>query len=297
MARRRGAVPQPALRPADSRALSGRGDHPRLHPPDVPAVPAQPAGHLLRPAVHVVGDAAGAAGADGVGGVEARHPPLLPHPVRQGDGHLQRHRRSLPGAAAGRRGRAHPRAVPAARTVRALRRQRQAAQEPRAADRGGPSPARERLRLAQAADHRQRHLEVRRAAARHPHAQPAPLRAVPRLRARRDAARPLSPGLGVRLPVAVRGLRPAAARGDGVRRAGRHLEHVVAARSGRRRRRARRSDRLAGHRRRPGARAGRWQPARRSPAARRRPGPVVLVDGGGPGGPPHLRRRASRAGR
>ena len=79
-----------------ARALSGRRDHPRLHPPDVPAVPAQPAGHLLRPAVHVVGDAAGAAGADGVGGVEARHPPLLPHPARQGHGHLQRHRRSLP---------------------------------------------------------------------------------------------------------------------------------------------------------------------------------------------------------
>ena len=39
----------------------------------------------------------------------------------------------------------------------------------------------------------------------------------------------LSPGVGVRVPVALRRLRPAAARSDGERHAGRHVERVVAA--------------------------------------------------------------------
>ena len=51
-----------------------------------------------------------------------------------------------------------------------------------------------------------------------------------------DAGRALPPRLGVRVSVAVRGIRPAAARGDGGRNAGHHLERVVAARGGRRRR-------------------------------------------------------------
>ena len=47
--------------------------------------------------------------------------------------------------------------------------------------------------------------------------------------------------VGVRLPVALRRIRPAAARSDGERHAGRHLERLVAARGHRRRRGAGRS--------------------------------------------------------
>ena len=45
-----------------------------------------------------------------------------------------------------------------------------------------------------------------------------------RLRARPDARRALPPGLGLRLPLALRRLRPAAPRGHGLRHARRHLE-------------------------------------------------------------------------
>ena len=55
------------------------------------------------------------------------------------------------------------------------------------------------------------------------------LRPLPRLRARPDAGHPLPARVGVRLPVAVRGLRAAAARSHGQRHAGRDVERVVAA--------------------------------------------------------------------
>ena len=51
----------------------------------------------------------------------------------------------------------------------------------------------------------------------------------------------LPDGVRVRVPLALRGLRSAAARGDGLRHAGRDLAPLVAARGGRRRRAARRS--------------------------------------------------------
>ena len=51
-----------------------------------------------------------------------------------------------------------------------------------------------------------------------------------------DAGRAVPHGLRVRLPVALRGLRAAAAGGDGLRHAGRDLAHLVAARGGGRRR-------------------------------------------------------------
>ena len=130
------------------------------------------------------------------------------------------------------------------RPVRALRRQHQAAQEPRAADRGVPPAAPERGdRGRQAADHRRRDLEVlRRCAAPctghklHKHVRffgfvpDETLAALYRL------------AVGVRVSVALRGLRPAAARGDGERHAGDHVERLVAAGSGRRRGAADRSD-------------------------------------------------------
>ena len=151
--------------------------------------------------------------------------------------------------------RAHPRALPAARAVRPLRRQRQAAQEPRAPDRGHPSPARERLRRAEAARSSaatSRSTQTLRRAihAHNLHSYVRFLGFVPD----QTLAHPLPARLGVRLPVALRGLRPAAARSDGLRRAGRHLEHVVAARGGRRRRRAGRSDGRPRHRGGPGPR-------------------------------------------
>ena len=83
-----------------------------------------------------------------------------------------------------------------------------------------PAPAR-RDRGRQAAHHRRRDLEVPEPAAARAPVPAAPARAVPRLRARRDARRALPAGVGVRVSVALRGLRPAAARGDGRRRAGR----------------------------------------------------------------------------
>ncbi len=76
--------------------------------------------------------------------------------------------------------------------------------------------------------------------------QPAQVRALSRLPSRRAARHRLSPGVGVRLPVALRRLRPAAARSDGERDAGRHLERVVAARGHRRRRATGGSDQRRG---------------------------------------------------
>ena len=81
---------------------------------------------------------------------------------REGRRGLQRHRRALHGGA--RRGRDRP-GAPALRSVasvRALRRQHQAAQEPRAADRGVRAGPRRRARRPQAGGHRRRDLQVSR---------------------------------------------------------------------------------------------------------------------------------------
>ena len=93
--RARGRLPRAALRAAAARVVSVGRDHPRLHPPDVPAVPAEPAGLHLRAHVHVDGDTPLLARPDGLGGLQARHPALLPHPGRQDHGGLQRHRRAV----------------------------------------------------------------------------------------------------------------------------------------------------------------------------------------------------------
>ena len=107
-----------------------------------------------------------------------------------------------------------------------------------------------RARARQAADHRRRDLEVRDAAAGGAPLQAAQARAVLRLRPGQDAGGAVSAGRRVRVSVAVRGLRPAAARGDGQRHAGDHVERVVAAGGRRRRRAADRSVRSGRHRRR-----------------------------------------------
>ena len=75
---------------------------------------------------------------------------------------------------------------------------------------------------------------------------------------------------GVRVPVAVRGLRPAGARGDGARRAGRLLERLLAAGGRGRRRAAVRPRTTSGDRR--GARARCSSDRRRSPSACARAG-------------------------
>ena len=82
----------------------------------------------------------------------------------------------------------------------------------------------------EAADHRRRDLRASGAAARGASAQAAQARAVSRLPAGRHARHPVSARVAVRVPVAVRRLRPAAARGDGERHAGGHVERLVAAR-------------------------------------------------------------------
>ena len=92
--------------------------------------------------------------------------------------------------------------------------------------------------------------------------QAAQARALPRLPPGRHARGPLSAGLGVRLPVALRRIRPAAARSDGERHAGRDVERLVAAGGHRRRRGAGRSLRRRVDR-------GRHAPRARRPGARR----------------------------
>jgi glycosyltransferase involved in cell wall biosynthesis len=95
-----------------------------------------------------------------------------------------------------RRGRARPRAVPAERSVRALRRQHQAAQEPRAADRGVHMLRRgelEHVKLLIIGDEISKYATLRRAVHR---LQAAQARALLRLRARPDAGRAL-PARGV----------------------------------------------------------------------------------------------------
>ena len=173
------------------------------------------------------------------------------------------------GDRAARRGRRpRARALPAARRVRALCRQRQAAQEPRAADRRVPPRAQARPRSPEAGADRRRDLEVRGAAARGAPAPAAQVRALPRLPAGGNAGGDVSAGRRVRLPVALRRVRPAAARSDGQRHAGRHLERLVAARGRRRRGGARRSVRSAGDRRRHLPRADRRAAAPRHCGAR-----------------------------
>ena len=132
-------------------------------------------------------------------------------------------------------------------------------------------------RSPQAGADRRRHLEVRGAPARGP-PPPAPqVRPVPRLPAGGDAGGHVPAGGRVRVPVALRGLRPAAARGDGERHAGRHVERLVAARGGRRRGGARRSLRSGRDRRRHLPRADRRSAAARACGEGARARAAVLV--------------------
>ena len=87
-------VPRAALRAAARDSLPVGGDDPRLHPPDVPAVPARAPGLRLRQAAVVDGGAPVRSGPDGLRGVEARHPAPVPRAGRQDHGRLQRHRRT-----------------------------------------------------------------------------------------------------------------------------------------------------------------------------------------------------------
>ena len=96
---------------------------------------------------------------------------------------LQRHRRALLGGTRSRRRRARSGAVPAGPAVHPLRRQHQAAQEPRPADRGVSRSAARTARRCEAADHRRRNLEAPRAAPGGASAQAAQARAVPGLSA------------------------------------------------------------------------------------------------------------------
>ena len=210
--------------------------------------------------------------------------------------HLQRDRRALrepPAAEDDRRG---SRALSAQRSVRPLRRQHQAAQEPRAADRGVPpaAPAHgfDDVKLLIIGDEISKYAD---AAPRVHRLQAAQARALPRLRAGRDAGGALPAGGGVRVPVALRRLRPAAARGDGQRHAGHHVERLVAAR-GRRRRGA--ADRSVPSRTRSPTRCAGCstddRPAAAPAGARPGAGARVLVGAIGRARPGDLRRGAGR---
>ena len=154
------------------------------------------------------------------------------------------------------------RALPDPRPLRPLRREREAAQEPGAAHpRLRPRPGAGGQRGPPPRADRGRRQPLRLAAAHGRGGGRAPGRALLRLRPPRHARRPLPDGVGLRLPLALRGLRPAPARGDGLRHAGRHLAHLLAAGGGRRRRPARRPVLRGGDR--PGDRA---RPRRRGPA-------------------------------
>ena len=136
--------------------------------------------------------------------------------------------------------------------------------------------------------------KVRGAPARRAPASAPQIRALPRLPAGRDAGGDVPAGRRLRVPVALRRLRPAAARSDGQRHAGRHVERVVAA-GGRRRRRGARRSRTT---RRPSPTASTAssptsaaaRPARQGPRARE----AVLVGGLGPARPRDLRRGRCR---
>ena len=83
-ARARAPGARAALRAAAGDPLPLGRDHSRLHSPDVPAVPAEPAGLRLCQGVDVERGAEGRSHPDGVGGVEARHPAVLRRPAREG---------------------------------------------------------------------------------------------------------------------------------------------------------------------------------------------------------------------
>ena len=200
-------------------------DDPRLHPPDVSAVPAEPLGATPTRARRCGRRRTGPTRVLTVSEASKRDILRFFHVPPEQD-RRRSTTRSTSGsgsrAATPRTSRACASATSSTDAVRPLRRQHQAAQEPRAADRGvSPAAAAAGARGREAADHRRRDLEVRRAAARRAPAQAAQARAVPRLRAGRDAGGALPPGRRVRLPVALRRLRAAAARGDGERHAGR----------------------------------------------------------------------------
>ena len=233
---------------------------------------------------------AGQPRADGLGELEAGHPALRRRARRQDRRDLQRLRRAVRRGASRRGRHSRPRAISAARRVRAVRRQRQAAQESRTADRRLPHRPQPRPRPPQAGADRRRDFEVRGAPARRAPAPVAQVRPLPRLPSRGDAGGDVPAGRCVRVSVVVRRVRAASARGDGERHAGGDVECLVAPRGGRRRGPARRSVRSGGDRRRdlhgPHRRVRPPRPA----AERDRPGEPVLMGAVGAPGPGNLSR-------
>ncbi len=184
-----GSVSRAALRAAAAHGDQVARHHSRLHPPDVPAVSAEPPGVRLRARVDVGRRPSRVARADRVGVVEARHPALLRHRAREDHGHLQRHRRTVQSAA--RRGRCGQGsdALSARPALHSVRGQRQAAQEPRADDQRVPSGAQGRVRRSAAGDHRRRNLQAPGASAGCPPLHAPQARSLPGLRARRHPGR------------------------------------------------------------------------------------------------------------
>ena len=256
-ARGRRALPRAALRPAAADPVP-RGRHdPRLHPPAVSAVPAEPAGVRLRPAAHVDGDAPGG----------ARH---------HGLGEPRSATSCATSACPSRRIDVIYNAIddrfwqpPDADDMERVR-ERYRLTEPFVLYAGNIKPHKNLERLIEAfhlmrqdagtrdvqlliiGDEISKYATLRRAVHRHKlHKHVRFFGFV----SRPDAGRALPARRRLRVPVALRGLRAAAARGDGERHAGHHLERVVAAGGRRRRRAPDRSVRAGGDRRRHAARA------------------------------------------
>ena len=233
-------APHYVLPPA-VRVPLGRDDS-RLHPPDVSAVPAEPRGVCLRARRDVERGATLRPHPDGVRGVEARHPAFL----QRAAGEDRRSSTTPSTSASGwsrqpRRSRASASAIqldhgfvlyvgnikPHKNLVRLI--------EAFAALRQDEF---EDLKLLIIGDEISKLPALRRAV--HSHKLHKHVRFLGYL-PDDTLAVALSPRRGVRLPVALRRLRSAAARSDGERHAGRDLERLVAARGDGRRRRARRS--------------------------------------------------------
>ena len=88
-------LPRAALRAAAAGPVPRRRHHPRLHPPDIPAVPAAPPRPRLRPHHVLDGGAPRQPHPDRFGSLEERHPALLRRAGLESHGHLRRGRRPV----------------------------------------------------------------------------------------------------------------------------------------------------------------------------------------------------------
>ena len=230
-------VPLNVVPAADAEALRGDGtrhEQPVVRGPGAQAPPLSPVPVPARPGARRPGDCR-------LQRHPAGHRGPFRNPAREDQPDLQRAGPQVPRGRleARRRGpAAAPGALPDSPSLPAVRRHHPPAEEHpapggslrRAARRPG---GRSRLQGPAPHHHRRRDQPP---SSRAPHGHPdqdAALRALPRLRALRNPADVLLRGGGLRLPVALRGLRAAPAGGHGIGDPGGHLQHQLVAGGGR----------------------------------------------------------------